>query len=187
MKPVFLSASIPNRAPYMGTFDPYLIREAILALVSVVTPEADLVFGGHPAISPLVEHAAATLGTKHRVYIFQSEFFRGALPPEALRFQNLRWVGAGTDRDSSLFAMRQEMIGFRPFGAGVFVGGMEGVHEEQAIYYHRWPQADLFPIASTGAAAHEILTLGHGPRSRALRAELLAEFRYKDLFRRILK
>jgi hypothetical protein len=187
MKPVFLSASIPNRAPYIGTFDPYLIREAILALVSVVTQETDLVFGGHPAISPLVEHAAATLGTKDRVYIFQSEFFRGALPPEALRFNNLRWVGTGPDRESSLLAMRQEMIGFRDFGAAVFVGGMEGVHAERFIFDTMRPQADLFPIASTGAAAEELLVLGYGPRSQALRLELSTEFRYKDLFRRILK
>lgn len=186
MRPVFLSASIPNRAPYVGTFDPYLIREAILALVSVVTQETDLVFGGHPAISPLVEHAAATLGTKNRVHIFQSEFFRGALPPEALRFQNLCWVGSGTDRDSSLQVMRQEMIGFRDFGSGVFIGGMEGIHEEQVIFQKLRPRANLFPVASTGAAAKELLDLGYGPRSQALRAELTTEIRYKGLFRRIL-
>lgn len=186
MKPIFLSASIPTHAPYLGTFDPYLIREAILALVSVVTQETDLVFGGHPAISPLVEHAAETLGTKERVFIFQSEFFRNKLPPEALRFPNLHWIGSGADRESSLMVMRQEMIGFRDFGAGVFIGGMEGVHEERVVFQRVRPRAGLFPVASTGAAAEELLVLGYGPRSGALQEELRTEIRYKHLFRRIL-
>jgi hypothetical protein len=57
-EPIFLSASIPDRDPYVRDSDPLAIREAVLALVAVTVRERRLVFGGHPAISPLVEHAA---------------------------------------------------------------------------------------------------------------------------------
>jgi hypothetical protein len=57
MKAIFLSASIPNREPFVHYFDAIAIREAVLALVSLCVRKTDLVFGGHPAISPLVEHA----------------------------------------------------------------------------------------------------------------------------------
>lgn len=187
MKPVFLSASIPSRPPYVGTADPYLIREAVLALVSVVTQETELVFGGHPAISPLVEHAASTLGTTDRVHIFQSEHFRGQLPPEALRFKNLRMTKTGPDLAGSLLIMRKEMIAFRTFGAAVFIAGMEGIHEELKVFQDICPTGKLFPIGSTGGASAELLQQQIGPQSHTARQELLTQFRYKNLFRRILR
>lgn len=58
LAPVFLSASIPDPARdkrYFGTGDTIAIRDAVIALVSVVLPRTKLVFGGHPAITPLVK------------------------------------------------------------------------------------------------------------------------------------
>ena len=60
-RPVFLSASVPDplRNPrYFESADPARIRQAVGALVRVAAPSARLVFGGHPAISPLVLDAA---------------------------------------------------------------------------------------------------------------------------------
>ena len=60
-EPIFLSASIPDRAPYTLDSDPIAIREAILALVAVAVRDRHLVFGGgqwqrahtvHPHIRP---------------------------------------------------------------------------------------------------------------------------------------
>src|SRR5262245_43336621 len=124
--PVFLSASVPTRDPYLQYSDPIAIREAILALVAVTIRERLLVFGGHPAISPLVEHAARSLNAVDNVYIFQSRWFVNVIPPEAKAFKNFTWTPEGVDRDDSLRIMRTQMIDFRPFCAGVFIGGMEG-------------------------------------------------------------
>jgi hypothetical protein len=92
-EPIFLSASIPDRDPYVRDADPIAIREAVLALVAVTVRERHLVFGGHPAISPLVEHAASSLNAVDNVDIFQSEWFRAVIPPEARAFQNLKGIG----------------------------------------------------------------------------------------------
>lgn len=68
---VFLSASIPvkGREPFYSAFEERSalyrknIREAVLALVGVCYElDLDLVFGGHPAITPLVHRAAKSLG-----------------------------------------------------------------------------------------------------------------------------
>ncbi len=63
MRPVFLSAS----EPYQGRDREYLdsrnignLREAIRALCAHVLPRGKLVFGGHPAITPLVRAAWPT-------------------------------------------------------------------------------------------------------------------------------
>ena len=70
-KTVFLSASIPikGRDPFYSDFEERSafyrrnIREAVLALVGVCYElDLDLVFGGHPAITPLVHRAAKSLG-----------------------------------------------------------------------------------------------------------------------------
>ena len=57
MRSVFLSASIPlpdRDARYWQTADVIAIRDSIRALVSVVVPTGQIIFGGHPAITPLI-------------------------------------------------------------------------------------------------------------------------------------
>jgi hypothetical protein len=55
---VFLSASIPlpsRNATYFNTADIVAIRDAVRALtIVVIEQKAQLVFGGHPAISPMI-------------------------------------------------------------------------------------------------------------------------------------
>ena len=48
--------------------------------------------------------------------------------------------------------MRESMLA-KPFNVGLFIGGMEGVEEEYAMFLHLQPGIPAFPIASTGAAA----------------------------------
>ena len=57
MKNIFLSASIPlpERHPkYYNTADIIAIRDAVIALASVVIDKHRIIWGGHPSITPLI-------------------------------------------------------------------------------------------------------------------------------------
>ena len=185
-KPVFLSASVPNRKPFVDYFDAIAIREAVLSLVAVTVRERELVFGGHPAISPLVEHAARSLGAMDRVHIYQSKFFENIIPEVAKEFPNLHWtesVGEGKQGLSpSLELMRTEMIGSRDFCAAVFIGGMEGLFDELRLFKQIHSGRLIIPVASTGGAARDILAQGEGPTEAEVIAALKEENRYRRLF-----
>ncbi|RCJ42730.1 hypothetical protein A6770_07580 [Nostoc minutum NIES-26] len=187
LEPVFLSASIPHREPYVHNSDPLLIREAILALVAVVVRSRELVFGGHPAISPLVDHASRTLNAQDNFYIYQSRWFEDVIPEVAKNFKNLIWTDKRYSREESLTLMRTEMIGSRSFGAAVFIGGMEGIVEECEIFKKLHPDKPIFPVASTLGAALELFNAGEGPQDDFIREELRANKRYRGLFRKILE
>ena len=105
MKPqAFLSASIPieGRKPFDQDVQIKRIRDAVLALVTVCKDrDMELTFGGHPAISPLVHHAAESLDVIENICIYQSEFYRRFVPEAALKFPRLIWTPAGPDDLSS--------------------------------------------------------------------------------------
>lgn len=156
MKAVFLSASIPDpsRDPvYHRTGDVVRIREAVAALVEVVLPRGRLVWGGHPAIAPFVRRVAERLGRADRVETWQSEYFRGRIPPDTQQLPGIRWTPAGRDRADSLAIMRRQMLAAHPYAAAVFIGGMEGVEDEYTVVRELLPDVPAFPLASTGAAA----------------------------------
>lgn len=185
-RPVFLSASIPVREPFVNYFDAIAIREAILALVAVTVRERELVFGGHPAISPLVEHAARSLDALQSVHIYQSKFFENVVPAVAKEFTNLHWtdragVGEGNQKES-LELMRREMIGSRDYSAAVFIGGMEGIFDEIRIFKDIHPHRIVIPVASTGGAAKDLIEQGEGPRDERVIEALKNENRYRRLF-----
>lgn len=57
IKNIFLSASIPlpeRDAKYYDTADIVAIRDAVIALTTVVLPHHRIVWGGHPSITPLI-------------------------------------------------------------------------------------------------------------------------------------
>jgi hypothetical protein len=186
---IFLSASVPLPPPhrhekYFRTADQIAIRDSIRALVSVVLPEGTIVFGGHPAITPMVRLMVLNSGVAvgEHIFLFQSRFFEKQFPPEVRDFENLTVVDAVQGNlDASLALMRERMIGSREFTAGIFIGGMEGVEAEFGIFREMHPTKPAFAIASTGAAA---LTLFD--RHMADRRELLEDLRYLSLFRRLL-
>jgi hypothetical protein len=188
-----LSASIPDprRQPaYAETADVVAIREAIKALASAALKRGQLVFGGHPAISPLVLIVADVLGAVDRVQIFQSEFFRDQVPPESMAFRDIVWTPqVGADVDASLSAMRHRMIDVSGFEAAFFIGGMEGVEDEFALFRERWPTVPAYPVGSTGAAALRLLDRW-APSLSFLPADLTADLRddlvYGDLFERLI-
>jgi hypothetical protein len=189
LRAVFLSASVPDprrHQRYFGAADIIGIREAVLALVQVVLPRARLVFGGHPAISPLVVLAADRVELRGQVRIFQSEWFREVVPPENLAFPCIKWTPViSGDLNQSLQAMRESMLASESFAAGVFIGGMEGVEEEFALFRQRHPIVPAYAIASTGAAALE-LWRAHPQRDVKLQEHLKEELVYDALFRALL-
>jgi hypothetical protein len=170
--PIFLSASVPDRDLNRYVRDPIAVREAIRGLVAHVVVQAPLVFGGHPAITPLVWEAARSLNAADHVVIYQSEKYRDQIPKEAAFFKNLVWTPAVLktppdprdpfDKRKSLVELRDLMIRQRivpgrgslpEFEAGVFIGGMDGVEEEWALFRQCYPETPVFPIASTEGAA----------------------------------
>jgi hypothetical protein len=210
--PVFLSASVPYREPNMYVADSIAIREAVRALVSVVVPTRRLIFGGHPAISPMVWEDAHSLDAASEVYIYQSRFFAPNVPPRALFFQGLDrliWTPAAPphapDRTASLALMRDAMIvrrildeqrvldpsappEFPEYAAGVFIGGMDGVEDEWQLFRNHYPKVPALLVASTKGAALRLLDDAsnaalYDPWSRQL---LQRDRRYAHVFRQLL-
>ena len=193
MKSIFLSASVPlpeRHERYHKTSDVIAIRDAVRALATVVLPYAELHWGGHPSITPLIRVVAQDIGVTDaaHIYLYQSAFFSDVLPTDNAAFERFvltEAVPAGrATREASLARMRQLMIEAARFDAGIFIGGMEGVEDEFDLFRERNPNATLLPIASTGAAAQLIYE-----REREflnLPEELRTEYSYPTLFRRLI-
>lgn len=155
---IFLSAGVPDpiRGPnYAATADVVAINAAIAALVHVALGRRQLVFGGHPAITPMIWVVAEEMGVDYGAWVklYQTLFFKDEFPEDNQRFQNVVYTPAEADREASLLRMRRQMLGNFQFEAGVFVGGMKGVEEEYELFKSMHPKASLLPLASTGGAA----------------------------------
>lgn len=188
MSAVFLSASVPDRDKWSDTARPHDIREAIVALVTIVLPKYELVFGGHPAISPLVEHAARSLGAVDRVHIYQSKEFEKVIPEAAKKFENFHWTDKQADRPSSLTQMREEMLRSRKFLLAFFIGGMEGIFEEYSLFQTICPGKPSYPIGQTGGASKMLLQEHTQKLSElGLYRELEDSKLYRSLFSKLLR
>lgn len=185
---IFLSASIPlpgHDPKYQETADVIAIRDSVRALVSVVAPTGQIVFGGHPAITPLIRMLVRgmTPEVNQHIILYQSAFYRRNFPPETAEFERIRIIEAvDIDEAASLKRMRETMIGGHDFDAGVFIGGMDGVEREYEMFARLHPKTHAHPIASTGAAARILFD-----EYASDRIELLADLRYLSLFRRLLE
>lgn len=185
---VFLSASIPDprRSPkYAQTADTVAITSAVSALVHVLLGRRPLVWGGHPAITPMIWAVAEDLGVEYGdwVTLYQSNFFAEEFPEENKRFQNVVCVEAvENNRDESLRGMREEMLSHSKFQTGIFIGGMDGIVDEFQLFRSMQPQADAIPIFSTGGA---VLDLSN-ELERSADRDLWDEMDYVKLFRKLL-
>jgi len=164
---IFLSASVPTREPYSLDCRPLEIQAAIHALAQVVLGRKKLVWGGHPAITPLLWSAAQAVGVEYTVAVelFQSQLFQKDLPAENRHFANLTLIDAvGEEVEASLLEMRKAMFVSTEFEAAVFIGGMHGILEEHKLFTNHWPKATCLPIAQTGGAtAHLARNLNYLP------------------------
>jgi SLOG-like protein len=183
---IFLSASVPlpdRNKLWMETADVIAIRDSIKAIIEVVLGEAELVFGGHPAITPLIALLLRTVPPeqRRRVILFQSKWFEAEFVKENSEFIDFQLIPAEQDLALSLKMMRQAMLSSRGFDAAFFVGGMEGIAAEYEQFKQMHPSALCYPIASTGAAALKLYQ-----DTNMDRRELLHELTYPTLFRRLM-
>lgn len=185
---VFLSASVPlptRDERFYETADVIAIRDAVKALATTVLPNGRLVFGGHPAITPLLSLVIREMFPEKAgsVILYQSKYFEGKFPKENNDFIDIRLVdGVNDDRDQSLLSMRQKMFSDFDYQAAVFIGGMEGVIDEYELFQQLQPNTPAYPIASTGGAALELFQSGVGGKQ-----ELLRQLTYPTLFRHLLQ
>lgn len=187
MKSIFLSASIPlpeRDEKYIGTADIIAIRDAAIALTSVVLPHHQLIWGGHPSITPLIYYVMEklNLNIQEHMILYQSRFFEKYFPKDNNKFENIVFTDIiDNDREKSLKMMREKMIE-NEFSAGVFIGGMEGVEEEYDMFIKKHPNALVLPIASTGAAAKKI----YDERFTDKNERLVKDYAYMSLFQKYL-
>ena len=165
MSAVFLSASVPvvGRGTYHETADPFLIQSAVREFVTVALGRRLIVWGGHPAITPMVWAVCEDLGVafSQAVVLYQSRFFAAMFPAENSRFGNVEYIEAVPgDREASLISMRREMLSRDDLVAAVFIGGMEGLIDEHALFTDFHPNATTITIPATGGAALELAERG---------------------------
>jgi hypothetical protein len=162
---IFLSAGVPDpkRGPeYAQTADTVAIQAAVSALVYVTLGRRLLVWGGHPAITPMIWVVAADLGIDYGgwVKLYQSRHFKDEFPEDNDRFKNVMFSDdVGGDREKSLLAMRKRMFTDHRFAAAVFIGGMGGIVDEYDLFHNLQPNAAVLPIVSSGGAALKVAEL----------------------------
>ncbi len=188
MKNIFLSASIPlpeRDEKYIGTADIIAIRDAVIALTTVVLPQHRLIWGGHPSITPLIYYVMErlNLNIQEHITLYQSIFFEKYFPEDNNKFENIVFTDVvDNDREKSLLYMRHKMLDESEFSAGIFIGGMEGVEEEYDMFIEKHPKALALPIASTGAAAKKI----YDERFTDKNERLVKDYAYMSLFQKFL-
>lgn len=158
---IFLSASVPvvGRRDFYKTADPFLIQLAVRELVILMMRSGKkLVWGGHPAITPMVWAVCEDLNVEYAesVILYQTSFFEDQFPEENARFSNVVYVEASGTRDTSLASMRRAMIGRPNIEGAVFIGGMEGLFEELSLFLELHPGKPAVPVLATGGASLEL-------------------------------
>lgn len=161
MNEIFLSASIPvvGRGDFHASADPFLIQFAVREFVTAALGRRLIVFGGHPAITPMIWAVCEHLGVSFSecVVLYQSKYFSDMFPEENLRFKNVVYIdGVPGNRDASLAQMRQAMLSREGLATAVFIGGMEGVLDEYAMFTQFHPKAKVIALASPGGAARQL-------------------------------
>ena len=187
MSAIFLSASIPvlGRGNYFESADPFLIQMAVREFLTLALGRRRIVWGGHPAITPMVWAVCEDLGVSYSdaVVLYQSRFFEEIFPEENAHFANVKFVDpVDSDREASLFAMRRAMLSRDDLSAAVFIGGMEGVLAEHEIFTEFHPSAKVLAVSSPGGAARELALGLQSPTQR-----LTDSVNFADMFWRELK
>mgnify|MGYP006916068879 CR=1 FL=1 len=155
---IFLSANIPTPGrEFYGTEDVVAIREAVMAFTKVcMEKRLPFYFGGHPAITPLVWEVARDYSQddfSHLVKIYQSKFFLGKTPKEVAYFENIHWTASKKYLPDDITQMRRQMFQENQTTAAVFIGGMDGVIDEFKMVQYYYPDVNVLPLATTGAAS----------------------------------
>lgn len=159
----FLSASVPDPSAshFVEPSDAIAVGAAVKALLYVILGRRKLVWGGHPAITPMVWSVASSMGIDYSAWVslYQTNHFKDRFPADNERFNNVTFTPRvfGEDRandaetrSASLLYMRQRMFEDHQYSTAVFIGGMMGVVEEYEMLLKSNPEASCLPITSTG-------------------------------------
>lgn len=186
MMNIFLSSSIPypgRNELYLRTANVIAIKSSVKALTQVFIPYSNIVFGSHPAITPVLANMMRYMPREHhgRIKPYVSKKFKAVFPPEMKQFIDVVYTENIDDEIlPSLKLMRQRMIEETKFDAAFFIGGMEGIEIEYDLFRKSHPNAKTFPIASTGGASLELYN-----KLEYQRDDLLRERTYPKLFAKI--
>ncbi len=124
---VMLSASVPNElSSLMDAQD--ILTALILFTQKIIASGGQIVFGGHPTVTPLVRKAALSInGEKEAVLLYQLRRFREQAPEEIRdieAFREIHWIGSeqgDVPMELELSEMRDAMCGASQ--AAIFIGG----------------------------------------------------------------
>ena len=162
---IFLSASFPSgeRGERFKPYDPSGIADAVSALArAVLIGNGQLLFGGHPTITPLVLMIARELQVMNSVVVYQSAWFKEQAPPEVDEIANeeygrIEWTDKKNSIEASLESMRREMLcSPKKLVAAVFVGGMEGIRDEYELVKELSSKIPCIPVTGPGGAAAQL-------------------------------
>lgn len=128
VKNIFLSASIPfteRNKKYINTCDVTSIRDAVIALTSVVIKDYRLIWGGHPAITPMISRVLNILeyNVSEHVMLYQSKWFVEQFPKENKDMPKVVLTEKKDSLEESLLEMRNKMIGNNEFMAAFLLEG----------------------------------------------------------------
>jgi len=184
---IFLSAGVPDplRGPeYAKTADTVAIAAAVSALVHVTLGRRLLVWGGQPAITPMIWFVAEGLGVDYGrwVRLYQSKHFKDDFPEDNKRFSNVEYTKDLGDRERSLLLMRKRMFRDYNFTSAVFIGGMKGIIDEFDLLEKMQPAANKVPVISAGGA-----TIDLAKRVGTVSMDLTTDMDYIALFHRHLR
>jgi hypothetical protein len=144
----------------------------------------------------LLLYVAAELPSEYgqQIITYQSDLFEDVLPPATRRFQDEKigrfvWTSAAPNErpepghwHESLAIMRREMIEQSSPSAAVFVGGMEGIRDEFALFSELCPRAPTYPIGRPGGEARTLAAASDLP----IHADLLESAVYPALWRHVV-
>jgi hypothetical protein len=186
MSAIFLSASVPivGRGNYCETADPFLIQCAVRELVMAVIQDWKIVWGGHPAITPMIWTICRDLNVDYSksVILYQSRFFEDRFPEENKEFGNVIFIDAVPEgREASLLLMRETMLSRQDLKAAVFIGGMDGVEAEYDLFRRFHPDGKVLPVPATGGAALQLAEKIGGFDEAALRDVNFARLFHAEL------
>lgn len=189
LKKIFLSASIPmqDRDPkYYKTADVIAIRDAVIALATIVLPNFKLVWGGHPSITPIIYLVMErlNLNIQEHVTLYQSKYFEKFFPEDNNKFKNVVLTENKGEKQLSVNLMRERIFSENNFSAGIFIGGMEGTEIEFKMFREFHPNAILLPIASTGAAS--LIIYNELLPEDLKNSRMINDFGYLSLFQDLL-
>ena len=187
LKNIFLSASIPFKERdkrYYNTADVIAVRDAVIALATLVLPRYRLIWGGHPSITPIIYYVLDKFDVdiQNHIKLYQSLYYERIFPIENKGFENLVLTDDMGDISKSLELMRKKMLGDNIYEAAIFIGGMEGVEDEYEMFVELNPNAIILPIASTGGASKIIYENKLNDKNE----RLLNEYGYMSLFQELL-